>query len=594
MVIREIQIKNFRSIRNLTISAKRLNVIVGLNDVGKSNILRALNLFFNGQTDNGRLYDFDYDFAYHFPAKSKKTKEIVIVVKFEVPDTFKHSGIVTWTKSWRRSGAVLDEVRDANGNELPSYSRIPLALRNIRYRYVPAVKSKEFYKELLVDLYQTLSQSISIPLQESTEQFADSIKSNTDRLTKGLWESLSIKSVLTVPSNLQEFFKSLVFETQNSDDDFQVPLDLRGDGIQSRHIPQILKFMAEEDQNTRTKGSPRVYTIWGYEEPENGLEISKAFEMAKEFIKISEEIQLFITTHSPAFYIEAQKCTIASVNYIKKEASGETRFVDKPNISFMNEELGIMPIVAPYIQEKVREIAKYKKIIKENFLTDINTIAVEGVTDKNYIIQAIKLYSPALQSMLNSNKLRVLANQECGGCQQVVNWGKAWCHSGFINRICLLLDTDEAGSKAKGSLMQDQAVAAKCSKHDMKILQLPKPSFAKELAKRRIVIPITIENLIHGSMWEKGLENGWLSKRSQEQLKAIMMPATPVNKSLMDFQEEILTQIDIVPALFTHTVRNESKQIFCESAILESDENPDIFKDFEPLINSIETFFGIL
>ena len=80
MVIREIQIKNFRSIRNMTISARKHNVIVGLNDVGKSNILRALNLFFNNQTDNGKAYDFDYDFAYHFPAKSKKTKEVVIAV----------------------------------------------------------------------------------------------------------------------------------------------------------------------------------------------------------------------------------------------------------------------------------------------------------------------------------------------------------------------------------------------------------------------------------------------------------------------------------------------------------------------------------
>ena len=130
MVIREIQIKNFRSIRNMTISARKHNVIVELNDVGKSNILRALNLFFNNQTDNGKAYDFDYDFAYHFPAKSKKTKEVVIVVKFEVPDTFKNCGIITWKKSWRRSGQVLDEVCDEKGNQLPSSSRIPLALKN--------------------------------------------------------------------------------------------------------------------------------------------------------------------------------------------------------------------------------------------------------------------------------------------------------------------------------------------------------------------------------------------------------------------------------------------------------------------------------
>lgn len=592
MVIKEIQIKNFRSIRNITISVKRLNVIVGLNDVGKSNILRALNLFFNGQTDNGREYNFAYDFAYHFPANSKKTKQIVISIKFEVPDTFKHSGIVTWTKAWRKNSLpVIDVVQDEKGNNLPSSSRIPLALRNIRYRYVPAVKSKEFYRELLVDLYRTLSQSVSIPLQESTEQFAESIKANTDKLTQGLWNSLGIKSVLTVPNNLQEFFKSLVFETESVDNNLKVPLDLRGDGIQSRHIPQILKFMAEEDKNSRTKGSPRVYTIWGYEEPENGLEISKSFETAKEFIDISQEIQLFITTHSPAFYIEAQNATSAAVSYIRKESSGETRLIEKPNVNFMNDELGIMPIVAPYIQEKISEINSYKSLIKDNFLTDIKTIAVEGVTDREYILQAIKLYSPLLQKAIDDNKLRILANQECGGCRQIVEWGKAWCHSGFTSQICFVLDADDAGNSAKSSLNNDEAVALKVSKHSVKVCQLPKPFYAKELAKRRIILPITIENLIDASIWENALKNGWLSKRSSNQMKHILMDAIPEDKSVVDFQNTLLQEVSILPELLTHTVRNESKRIFCTTAIEKSNENPDILKALQPLVSDLETFF---
>ena len=41
-----IEIKNFRSIRNLSISPAEFSVFVGKNDCGKSNILRALNLFF--------------------------------------------------------------------------------------------------------------------------------------------------------------------------------------------------------------------------------------------------------------------------------------------------------------------------------------------------------------------------------------------------------------------------------------------------------------------------------------------------------------------------------------------------------------------
>ena len=45
LAIQTFSIKNFRSITSMTISAERLNMLVGLNDVGKSNVLKALNLF---------------------------------------------------------------------------------------------------------------------------------------------------------------------------------------------------------------------------------------------------------------------------------------------------------------------------------------------------------------------------------------------------------------------------------------------------------------------------------------------------------------------------------------------------------------------
>lgn len=46
--IKKIEIRNFRSIRNILINVDNYNTFVGLNDVGKSNLLKALNLFFNG------------------------------------------------------------------------------------------------------------------------------------------------------------------------------------------------------------------------------------------------------------------------------------------------------------------------------------------------------------------------------------------------------------------------------------------------------------------------------------------------------------------------------------------------------------------
>ena len=125
----------------------------------------------------------------------------------------------------------------------------------------------------------------------------------------------------------------------------------------------------------------------------------------------------------------------------------------------------------------------------------------------------------------------------------------------------------------------------------MKIMTLPKPPFAIELAKKKIIIPVTIEDLISESQWETAQQNGWLTPRSQDQIKQILMPTVPPDKSMIDFQQEVLDDLGIKQELFTHTVRDERKQAFCTDAIKKSDTNPDIFINFKSLINSIEEFF---
>ena len=49
--VKSIHIKNFRSILDERIDLSDYNCFVGKNDSGKSNVLKALNLFFNGKSD---------------------------------------------------------------------------------------------------------------------------------------------------------------------------------------------------------------------------------------------------------------------------------------------------------------------------------------------------------------------------------------------------------------------------------------------------------------------------------------------------------------------------------------------------------------
>ncbi len=59
ITIKRIHVKNFRSLVDETIELSDFNFFVGKNDSGKSNVLKALNLFFNMSTDFDTAFDFE-------------------------------------------------------------------------------------------------------------------------------------------------------------------------------------------------------------------------------------------------------------------------------------------------------------------------------------------------------------------------------------------------------------------------------------------------------------------------------------------------------------------------------------------------------
>ncbi len=212
--IKTISIKHFRSITSVNISADKLNIFVGLNDVGKSNILKALNLFFNGETDYNQGFVFEKDFSKLFPEKNKKAKEIEIKITFDIPKNYKDSGEYIWTKSWRQQGIVKDEIASKQGGTIPSRSKIPNLLKKITFRYVPAVKSSDYYNFLLIELYKAVSSAVDSPLKIASNEFSQTLRKYTSSLSKLLLEHIDLKSELSLPENFSEIFEMLMFNTQ--------------------------------------------------------------------------------------------------------------------------------------------------------------------------------------------------------------------------------------------------------------------------------------------------------------------------------------------------------------------------------------------
>lgn len=585
-----ISIKNFRSIRNETFLPKDFNIFVGLNDVGKSNVLKALNLFFNKQTDYNKEFSFESDFTYLFPTSSHGTKEIKIAVTFDIPDTYGDYGEYVWTKIWRTNDFFYEVILNKNGNEPSLKSRIPSALRRIKYRYVPAVKSTFYFRTLLGDLYKAVSASLNSPLVESTQVFSRAIKDYTVNLSNEVSAKLNMSSELTIPNDLNDIFQSLIFETTGVKNGIHVPLSSRGDGIQARHIPIILKYIADEDQKSRQQGSMKICTIWGFEEPENGLELMKSFQMADNFEEYSKEIQIFTTTHSPAFFMKRGN-DLSQVFYVyKKDGNEDTTISIDSSEAEIAEKIGLMPLVAPFIAEQSDKIRTAEALYSKNFLTDIPTIMVEGETDAPILLSAIQCHSMQLARKIEQKQLRIVYKNDGSGTTQLVDWVYAWIYSGFRSKMIVLFDKDGAGVKAKQEIENSEIFRTKQNTISIRIQQIQPSPEILSLYDKKVFIDYEIEHLFSIDFWRKLIKAGLVSARKDEEVYKVFASFMNRNKTLEETINTLVEDKDIRETILLYEPKCLRKKQILELFLAQSDIS-SITSGFGKTIERLESYF---
>lgn len=387
IIIRSIHIKNFRSIVDATINLSDFNIFVGKNDSGKSNVLKALNLFFNNRTDFNTPFYFANDYSRFAKRGSKQAKEISISLDIVIPDSYIEKGIKRWTKVWRAEGLHYDNLSTL----FKSGSRGFTLLDRTEYLYIPAVKSREYFKFLLTEVYLSMTKMANSSLKDLNIRYSKQLQELTSDLTNQLKTVLKINSSIQMPRDLNMLFRDLTFMT--SDEQVKgIELDLRGDGIRARHIPSILGYMQRNIQKNKLKKSIGGSFIWGFEEPENGVEYLSCFEMADELYSYRRDCQLLITTHSPAFYMK-NNSEGANCFYVNRE-DGISKYESGREIGYIDEKIGFLPLVAPYIiherevyLNREKELRSEIKNITQKYkdITGRVVIITEGKTDIKHI-----------------------------------------------------------------------------------------------------------------------------------------------------------------------------------------------------------------
>lgn len=503
MIISSIRIQNFRSIKYFDSQVAPLNILVGHNDEGKSNVLRALDLFFNGNKRHDGELNWIQDHCAFADKPSKKAERIIIELKIVPPDTFNIKPPVTWTKEWRKEGLVSDLF-----SPNPSRSKLGSFLRAIRYDYVPAIKGEIYFQNLMGQLYDMLARTVEQDMRNASESFTGIINNNTNKILNNILIQLGLKTTIELPSSFRDLFSQLEFTSISHEKTF--PLKQRGDGIKVRHIPIVLRWLAEQANHLSAPGRPKTITIWGYEEPENNLELSRCFELAQEFVDGAETIQTFITTHSPAFYsisrndsrqirlFSVKKDTTLPITTIRAINAEET-------LSSLDSSMGLLDLLEPHYKKIKEELEKLKKN-QNNFNTSIPTIFCEGPSDKELIEAALKeCFSD------QADKLAVLcSNDNGGGHEWVKDMIIAWSHIRPKEKAIGVFDSDEGAQRSLQKLDEQLKNAGKEKVAWLKLIRSPE---IKECNRRRIKMPYSIEELFPENIWTHAENAGWLEDR---------------------------------------------------------------------------------
>lgn len=317
-VIRKIEIRKFRSFDQVEIETGSLNIYSGKNNSGKSNILKALNLFFNQKNNYDIPYNHQDDFnkAFGGAAGGRRTIEITVYFwpcgegalkdNFHVKRIFSADNPIYEQHLYSENPKTQEKIDKNDGNTIRQFTRF---LNKIEYIYVPAIRDKKFIKTLLLNFEAIIRNDISgEDFDNKISELSTILSDKSSGISKDFEKFIGLPAHASLSSNTQDvlgaisidILSGIQIKNKKAKKDgggkiVNLPVNLfsSGDGIVMSYLVFFLAFL--------TRKTNKRY-IWGFEEPENSLEYSKVQQLAQDFYgNFSHTAQIFVTTHSPAF-----------------------------------------------------------------------------------------------------------------------------------------------------------------------------------------------------------------------------------------------------------------------------------------------------
>ncbi|WP_273828192.1 ATP-dependent nuclease [Pseudomonas sp. SBT1-2] len=586
-LIDQVEIAYFRSMYKDSLNnCTDINVVFGRNDSGKSNILRALNLFFNNKTSPDQEFDFFQDFNHSRRAEAGGEgdirKFVYVKIWFNTPATWRGSlGDRFWVKKqWSISlgsdSQITTSIPDPKRHYLSRF------LNKIRLYYIPAIKDRKILESLQAEIYKVISKNIEF--SGSLTNFTSALQDRTQDLSEQLLRDLNITSVVTTPKDLTDLFRSLDFETTSeAGDSYSLTLQ-RGDGVQVRHIAPILSFLAEH--------SNEDFHIWAFEEPENSLELANAIEEASRFRVFGQQPnkQIFLTSHSPAFFSlehdDTSKYFVSRSHTIQDRINSSIAKIGGPADPLPSELMGEtphLPVISAYLKEAHAKILEQEENSKElSRRLDAHNqsiIFVEGASD-------VMIFSKAWEIIMNIEM--PFRFESAGGTTKMESLsrdGKVLLGLAPERRIFALVDNDTEGRALyTNSRLSRTGEWVQHNSNKVYWCRLPFNTefdrFMTTLGLPKNIWPGSLENFFTPEVRNIAFEAGILQLTTSPHAEII---------SAEHFHriQPYITPRDDLKHFNILTTHEDSKIPFAEWIVQIADDTPEIFEPLRPVFEGI-------
>lgn len=343
-LIRSIRVRGFRSIEDVSLEEPHpFTVLVGGNNSGKSNLLRALNLFFADEPEPGRALDFGVD--HHTIPQRKKRKEIIVAVGFDLSEFTPPKAIAPQVQTALGTRFVLQKKWDLSKQREPQLEvtiqregedalspadrdavRSLLALVNFRYipnRTIPTQTLASHRPEITRAISMRVGRTESEAAQGILTKIGEAAKAallEVDDDISGAMEGIS-QIQAGVPDTIAGLISMGGFRAQSA---LGTPVgdEAWGSGAQAFLMFSVLHAV---DRDRSGYFGWRQGTIWAVEEPESSLHHDLAVTLAGRFhdwsSKTDDRIQILCTTHSEVFTMCADRGFEVTLNHGKTQAS---------------------------------------------------------------------------------------------------------------------------------------------------------------------------------------------------------------------------------------------------------------------------------